>query len=125
MRRRARSCCCGHRQGAPVPALLELQRSMRAQLLALQAPPDELLGIYHNTVHSALVNALRLSFPVVQRIVGEEFFEGAAREFIAAHAPDSAYLNDYGLRYPAFLAQFPPAMTLPYLADVADLEWAV
>jgi hypothetical protein len=108
-----------------VPALLEVQRSIAAQLLGAVEPESELLAIYRNTALSTLVNALRLSYPAVQCLVGAEFFEGAAHEFIPQHAPDSAYLNDYGARFAQFLAQFPHAATLPYLADVARLEWAV
>jgi hypothetical protein len=113
-----------------MPALLELQRSMRQQLLMQESPGldprhDELLAIYRNTVLSTLVNALRLSFPAVQRLVGADFFEAAAREFIRANAPASACLNDYGDQFAGFIAQFPPAATLTYLADVAQLEWAV
>jgi hypothetical protein len=112
-----------------MPALLELQRAMRAQLL--EAPlvgdhsEDELLAIYRNTVRSTLLNALRLSYPAVQRIVGADFFEACVYQFIGERAPRSAYLNDYGGELPAFLAQFEPARSLPYLADVAQLEWAV
>jgi hypothetical protein len=107
-----------------VPALLDVQRAMRAQLLGDKAV-DERLGIYRNTVLSTLVNALRLSYPAVQRIVGADFFEAAAREFIRGHAPGSAYLNDFGGDFPRFLAQFAHAASLPYLADVAQLEWAI
>jgi hypothetical protein len=117
-----------------VPALLELQRLMRVQLLdtpgastagAQHDSPDELICIYRNTVTTTLVNALRLSFPAVQRIVGAEFFEAMAREFIREHAPDSAYLNEYGAALPGFLAGFGPAKSISYLAQVAQLEWAV
>jgi hypothetical protein len=113
-----------------MPALLELQRSMRQQLLTQESPGldprhDEVLAIYRNTVLSTLVNALRLSFPAVQRLVGADFFEAAAREFIRGNAPVSACLNDYGDQFAGFLARFPPAATLSYLADVAQLEWAV
>jgi hypothetical protein len=113
-----------------MPALLEVQHSMRQRLL-VPGPPnadllqEEVLAIYRNTVTSTLVNALRLSYPAVLRVVGAEFFEGAAHEFIAAHAPRSACLNDYGDRWPDFLAQFAPAATLPYLPDVGRLEWAI
>lgn len=114
----------------PMPALLEVQRAMRQQLLAAtpssgDALERETLAIYRNTVSSALVNALRISYPVVLRLVGAEFFEGTAREFIVEHAPRSACLNDYGDELADFLAQFAPAATLPYLPDVARLEWAV
>lgn len=115
-----------------MPALLEVQHRVRAALFdrtaqsaALDGVAEELLAIYRNTAHSTLVNALRLSFPAVQRLVGAEFFEGCAREFIREHLPDSAYLNDYGRQFPQFLALFPPAAGIGYLCDVAQLEWAI
>jgi len=115
-------------------ALLELQRSMREHLWGAAAPsgdeifdgvPAERIAIYRNTCISALVNVLRLSFPAVQRLVGTDFFEGAAREFIRDHAPLGAYLNDYGAEFPQFLLRLPAAAALPYLGEVAQLEWAI
>jgi len=112
-----------------MPALLELQQALRAQLLGEALPPDQAsalrVAIYRNTCLSTLVNALRLSFPAVQRLVGADFFEAAAREFIRASVPTSAYLNDYGADFPGFLSHFAPAAGLVYLGDVARLEWAV
>lgn len=83
------------------------------------------LDIYRNTFIGTLTNALRLSFPAVHRLVGEAFFESAARLFIEAEPPRSAYLDDYGAGFPEFLARHTPAASLPYLAGVARLEWAV
>jgi len=138
-----------------MPTLLELQRALREQLFgdaplpgddALPSGDDALppgdapllgdallpgedsalrLAIYRNTCLSTIVNALRLSFPAVQRLVGADFFEAGAREFIRRRPPRSAYLNDYGADFPGFLSRFPPAAGLAYLGDVARLEWAV
>jgi hypothetical protein len=112
-----------------MPALLEVQQAMRAQLSGDALPADDdtalRLAIYRHTGSSTLVNALRLSFPAVQRLVGAEFFEGAARDFIRRDPPSCAYLNDYGAGFAAFLRSFAPAAALAYLADVAQLEWAV
>jgi hypothetical protein len=112
-----------------VPALLELQQGLRAQLLGDALPPDDdsarRVAIYRNTCLGTLVNALRLSFPAVQRLVGAEFFDAGARQFSARHPPASAWLNDYGAGFAGFLSAFAPAASLPYLADVARLEWAV
>jgi hypothetical protein len=112
-----------------MPALLELQRAWRAQLLG-DAPPAEVasaagFAIYRETAYSTLLNALRLSFPAVERLVGAEFFEAAGRAFVRDHAPASACLNDYGGELADFLLRFAPAAAVPYLADVARLEWAV
>jgi hypothetical protein len=112
-----------------VPALLELQQALCAQLLREAPPLDDAsrarLSIYRDTRIATLVNALRLSFPAVQRLVGAEFFEAAAREFIRAYPPASACLDDYGAGFAGFLRTFPPASGLAYLGDVAQLEWAV
>jgi hypothetical protein len=83
------------------------------------------LAIYRNTAFGTLVNALRLSFPAIERLVGADFFAAAAREFIRRNPPASAYLNDYGADFPGFLAAYAPAAALAYLGDVAQLEWAV
>jgi len=119
------------------PSLLELQRAMRASLVvhddrgisAHVVPggidPAERLDIYRNTFASVLTTALRLSYPAVHRLVNAEFFEGAARIFIEAHPPTTACLDDYGKEFPCFLSDFEPAASLPYLPDVARLEWAV
>lgn len=88
------------------------------------APADR-LGIYRNNAAITLVSALRITYPVVEKLVGAEFFEGAARVFIARHLPRTAYLNDYGSEFADFLGAFPAAAALSYLPDVARLEWAV
>jgi hypothetical protein len=82
------------------------------------------LAIYRNNVFANLRDALRAVYPVVERLVGAEFFDHAANGFIR-HCPSvSGDIKDYGEEFAAFLARFPGAETLPYLADTARLEWA-
>src|SRR5437870_1977433 len=76
------------------------------------------LSIYRDTFYGTLTRALRLSFPAIHRLVGVEFFDAVALEFIKAKPPRSAYLDDYGSDFPDFLARFPGAMSVPYLFDV-------
>ncbi len=83
------------------------------------------LGIYRNNVLINYRNALRDTYPVVLRLVGDEFFNAAARVFARESPSASGDLHDYGEEFCGFLAAFPPAQNLPYLADVARLEWAV
>jgi hypothetical protein len=83
------------------------------------------LDIYRNNAAATLVGALRIAYPAVEKLVGAEFFEGAARIFIERHPPRTAYLNDYGAEFADFLGAFPAAAELVYLPDVAHLEWAV
>jgi hypothetical protein len=118
-----------------MPTLLEAQRAMRASLvdgddraaaamLADDSGADR-LDIYRNTFVTGVTKALRLTYPAVHRLVGADFFEGAAALFIAQQPPCAAYLDEYGAEFPDFLASFQPAAALIYLADVARLEWAV
>jgi hypothetical protein len=119
-----------------VPALRELQRAVYRSLVAHDDDAGAYiradgvaaaarLSIYRNTFLGTLTNALRLSYPAVHRLVGAEFFESSARMFIEGQPPHSAYLDEYGPAFPEFLARVPAATSVPYLADVARLEWAV
>ncbi|MDH6147086.1 MULTISPECIES: HvfC/BufC family peptide modification chaperone [Paraburkholderia] len=119
------------------PSLAELQRAMRRSLLeaadedsaavvlADGLDPRARLNIYRNTAEGVLVNALQLAFPAVRRLVGADFFEGAVRLFARAAPPRSAWLDEYGELFPAFLAQMSQLSAVPYVVDVARLEWQV
>jgi hypothetical protein len=118
-----------------MPTLLEVQKAMRRCLiggddaavtafLADRAAADR-LNIYRNTFIVSLTKVLTICYPVVKRLVGADFFEGAAQLCVAQHPPRAAYLDHYGSEFPEFLRHFSAASSLPYLADVARLEWAV
>lgn len=81
-------------------------------------------AVYRNNVVVSLVNALADSFPVVQELVGPEFFRALASAFVRSHPPRSPLLLDFGSEFPSFIAGFAPARSVPYLADVARLELA-
>lgn len=86
--------------------------------------PEARLDIYRNNTINNLCNALKADYPVVVRLVGDEFFTHAAKTYIAGTPSASGDINDYGESFPEFLAAFPPAAGLPYLGDVARLERA-
>lgn len=88
------------------------------------ADPARRFAVYRNNVVVSLVAALGETFPVCRELVGAEFFEAMARLHVRASPPDSPVLAHYGADFPAFIAAFPPAASLPYLADVARLEYA-
>lgn len=110
------------------------QRRFATALLDPDAPcPDGLIAwnhsdparrfaVYRNNVIVSLIDALADAFPVAQQLVGEEFFRAMTGVFVRQAPPQSARLVEYGDGLPAFIAQFEPASTVPYLADVARLE---
>ncbi len=83
------------------------------------------LGAYRRSVIANLAAAVKTSYPVVGAIVGEEFMTAACRRYAQAFPSTSGDLNLYGGDFASFLAEFPPANALPYLTDVASLEWLV
>ncbi|MEM9814262.1 MAG: putative DNA-binding domain-containing protein, partial [Pseudomonadota bacterium] len=51
-------------------------------------------------------------------------FRAAARAFVLENPPRSPIMIDYGDAFPDWIAAFPPAAGVPYLGDVARIEWA-
>jgi hypothetical protein len=88
------------------------------------AVPTRRFAVYRNNVVMGLGKALESRFPVVCKIVGEEFFTAMALVFVKEQPPRSPLLATYGDEFPTFIAAFGPARELPYLADVARLEAA-
>ena len=79
-------------------------------------------AVYRNNVAVALIGALEARYPVVRRLVGDDFFRAMAGAYVAAEKPRAPTLIHYGDGFPDFVACFPPAGAVAYLADVARLE---
>ena len=82
------------------------------------------LRIYRNNVFRSLSQALADVYPVIKRLVGDDFFDHLAQQYICAHPSRSGNLHDFGQALPRFLRDFEPTQALVYLPDVARLEWA-
>jgi hypothetical protein len=87
--------------------------------------PAARVAIYRHHVFATLTEALEATYPVVVRLVDRRFFGYAADRFIREHPPAGPCLFEYGESLADFLATFPPCRHLPYLPDVARLEWAL
>ena len=113
--------------------LSEIQTRMRDAILAREEKPlDDILGptatrfeIHRRHFISSITAALEKTFPAVVSLVDRRFFGYVADSFIRSKPPLSPCLSEYGAELPEFLADFPACANLPYLADVARLEWAI
>ena len=81
------------------------------------------LAIYRSNVTANAAGALAAIYPIVRKLVGAEFFAGLAHAYSAAHPSASGDLNELGEHLADFLPTFAPAQALPYLPDIARLEW--
>lgn len=119
-----------------MPSLLEVQGSFAAALAhgdrangaasLFRGLPERALArlaIYRGNVRENCTKALASAYPVVRKIVGDEFFDAMAREYVRAHPSTTTDLNRYGKRLDQFLEGFPHTADLPYLPDVARMEW--
>jgi hypothetical protein len=116
--------------------LAELQSRFRDTVLGADAEhlkdavADDRLGfanrlnVYRNNTMLLLREALAENFPVTYQIVGEDFFASLARAFVKTHPPRSSCLFEYGDGFADFIDTFPGIESLPYLSDVARLDWA-
>jgi Putative DNA-binding domain len=86
-------------------------------------PGEKRLDVYRNNVFGGLTQALRLTYPAVHVLVGEAFFNHMTKGYIRDHVSISGDLTHFGSGFPAFLEGLPLAGDLPYLPDMAYLEW--
>ena len=100
------------------------QARLEAQLQGSQVlPVRQGIEAYRTSVDGKLRRRLEQIYPVCHRLVDGDFFQAMASAFLEHGVSRSPDLGDYGAEFPAFLSTFRPARSLPYLADVARLEW--
>ncbi|VAW91144.1 hypothetical protein MNBD_GAMMA22-2647 [hydrothermal vent metagenome] len=79
---------------------------------------------YRDSVIGGIIEALTVSYPVVKALVGEQFFNHISYQYIRKTPSKNPDLNCYGSDFAIFLDNLDNLQTVPYLSDVARLEWA-
>lgn len=118
--------------------LLETQRRFAAALRSAQGEAAmlpllsgdagrnrALLGVYRGNAVANARAALTAAYPVCRQITGDDYFDALVRRYWARTPSIDGDLNRYGHCFADFLDGFEPVRALPYLPDVARLEWSV
>lgn len=117
--------------------LRDLQAEFRAGLLAGEDTRPGRLGgaevvgperfwIYRNNYVASLAGALEATYPAIARLVGAENFAFLAHAYCRRHPPAEPSLHAYGGGFADHVAGIEAAVAeLPFLPDLARLEWAV
>lgn len=113
------------KQQAFATALVDPAHAAAVLRLCREPASAERLGLYRGNLTATWRRTLGHAYPVVLALVGEEFFAGLARAYGRQSPSASPDLNRFGDGFAAFLAAFPPVAGLPYLPDMARLEWAL
>ncbi|WP_372833199.1 HvfC/BufC N-terminal domain-containing protein, partial [Puniceibacterium confluentis] len=82
-------------------------------------------AVYRNNVAVSLRDALETGYPAIARLLGRENFRHVAGLHLRASPPETPCMMLYGADFPDFLASLAPLAHLPYLADVARIEWGL
>lgn len=120
-----------------MPKLRDIQEQFARHLQGLPTSPaiaDQVqfnqlenvnrLQVYRNNFRLSLTGNLAAIYPVLKKLVGEQFFNYACKEFIRDYPSRHGNLHEYGVEFADFIEHFDPARSLRYLADMARLEWA-
>jgi hypothetical protein len=112
-------------QNAFARALLDASQPVPTAIRgAARRKADRRFAVYRNNVVAGLIDALGKRFPVVRRLVGDEFFRAMAKIYVTTQPPASPIMMLYGESFPEFIDGYAPAAPAPYLGDVARIEIA-
>jgi hypothetical protein len=119
-----------------MPALRELQSQFLASLfdendasvsaLVREDGIDvvERLHVYRINLREGFLDALRIGFPVIEKLVGPDYFRQLAFELQQAHPSRSGNLHHIGEPFAPFLRERFKGTQYECFGDVAALEWA-
>jgi hypothetical protein len=87
--------------------------------------PLRRFNIYRNNTFASLTATLLSVFPVTASLLGDGYFRFVAAGFIKGNAPTEPRLVRYGANFAGFLGRLDDLRSMPFVADVARLEWLI
>jgi hypothetical protein len=121
-----------------VPTLHELQRVLTQHIVAGDGPPLDAwirvpdgadpaarVAVYTEGYPARVTEALRETFPALANILGDGSLAGLSERYRAVLRDEPINLNDVGADLPHFLRTDPLTDRLPFLSELAELEWRV
>lgn len=105
--------------------LASVQRRFAAQLADDRRDTDGGVAVYRRTIRANYRQALAATYPVLRALTGASFFDALVDAYVDTHPSTSGDLNVYGASMGDFLDAYPHGRDVPYLPDVARLEWSI
>lgn len=84
---------------------------------------DQLVQIHRNNFIISVTESLKSTFKYTEQLVGDEFFETVARQFILQQPPKANNIIIYGELFPSYLGSLPQLIEMPYISEMARFEW--
>jgi hypothetical protein len=119
-----------------MPTLLELQRGFLQAMLGTPASAASLIAgpredaadridVYANNAAVNFLESLRLTYPAVRRLTGDDYFDHAVQAYRRDHPSRSGDLQWAGSAFAEYLSQRHAGDEFRYLGEVARLEWLI
>lgn len=89
-----------------------------------KAPAAARIALYATMYRVRLIDSLAEDFPKLAAALGFDAFRALASAYLRAHPSESPTLRDLGRQLPGFVSAHALAEDHPWLADLAQLEWA-
>jgi len=108
-------------------ALIDV-RAIDPVLTAFKGDPKlnrERFSFYRGNISAIWQQSCANAYPVLQQLLGVEFFDDLSRAYGLAYPSQSGDLTEFGAAMPAFIETLENCSAYPYLSDVAALEWMV
>src|SRR5689334_10643852 len=83
------------------------------------------LGFYRTNVFENYRKALGLTYSAVEKLIGPGLFGALAQDYTRRYHSRSGDVGEHGAYFAEFISKHALAGELPYLADVAGLEWCL
>lgn len=85
----------------------------------------ERFAFYRGNIRAIWLQSCTTAYPVLQRLVGAEFFEEMAQAYGTAQPSRSGDLTEFAAGIPEFIRTLDSCRDFPYLSDVGSLEWLI
>lgn len=103
-----------------------LQKEPAIKNVILASDPEVLdtrADVYYKGYSLRLLDTMTMTFPMVQKLVGEELFESLAREYIAQYPSNHFSIRYFGRHFSKFLATHSDIR--PEWIEMAAFEWVL
>jgi hypothetical protein len=93
------------------------------EITTYKASIGDRLQVYRNNVFGNFDSVLEIIYPTTKKIVGEDYFYDLCVKYRQKYNSKSGNLDEYGKYFSKLIGDLKKEHQLPYLKDLANLEW--
>jgi len=83
------------------------------------------LAIYQRNLKASAISALKITFPTVLKLIGDEVFSYAVEQLLKQSPPSEGDWGIWGNKFSYVLKQLTALQSFPYVVDIATLDFSL